>query len=45
MTEMFLLAFAFLCGIPTGVIVGALIVLRMTAPDQTVDDIDYSGGV
>jgi uncharacterized Tic20 family protein len=38
-----LLALAFLCGVPFGVILGVIVLWRMNAPDQ--DDIDYSGGV
>lgn len=45
MTEMLLLAFAFLCGIPTGIIIGAIIVLRVNVPERGDEDIDYSGGV
>lgn len=44
MTNAMLLALAFLCGVPVGAIIGALILWRVTRPAQG-DEPDYSGGV
>jgi hypothetical protein len=38
-----LLAFAFLCGVPFGLILGLVLVMKMNVPERD-DDIDYSGG-
>jgi hypothetical protein len=41
-----LLAAAFLCGVPFGVILGIIVLWRMNGGAQWDDnDIDYSGGV
>lgn len=40
-----LLAIAFLCGIPLGIILGMVLVWRMNVPERDDRDVDYSGGV
>lgn len=44
MMSVFLLALAFLCGVPLGMILGMVLVWRMNVPERG-DDVDYSGGV
>jgi hypothetical protein len=39
-----LLAMAFLCGVPIGIIIGIVVFWRMNVPERG-DDVDYSGGV
>jgi hypothetical protein len=39
-----LLAFAFLCGVPIGIIFGIVLVMKMNVPERDDADIDYSGG-
>lgn len=38
-----LLALAFLCGIPFGIILGIVLLWKMNVPERD-DDVDYSGG-
>jgi ABC-type amino acid transport system permease subunit len=38
-----LLALAFLCGVPIGIILGIVLLWKMNVPERD-DDIDYSGG-
>lgn len=39
-----LLALAFLCGLPAGAIIGAIVLWHMLRPERA-DEPDYSGGV
>lgn len=39
-----LLSLAFLCGMPVGFVIGLLVVWRMTKPDRSDDELDYSDG-
>jgi hypothetical protein len=39
-----LLAFAFLCGVPIGIILGIVLLWKVNVPERDDADIDYSGG-
>jgi hypothetical protein len=39
-----LLAMAFLCGVPIGIIIGIVVFWRMNKPARDNDELDYSDG-